>query len=55
MVCNRSGKCRMKDPQRASNLTKFTDNYDWSGLEFPVSIKDIGKLETYIFRISTFM
>ena len=36
----------MKDPQRVSNLRKFTDNYDWSGLEFPVSIKDIGKFET---------
>ena len=36
----------MKDPQRISNLRKFTDNYDWSGLEFPVSIKDIGKFET---------
>ena len=36
----------MKDPQRVSNLRKLTDNYDWSGLEFPVSIKDIGKLET---------
>ena len=24
---------------------KFKDNYDWSGLEFPVSIKDIGKFE----------
>ena len=36
----------MKDPQRVSNLRKFTDNYDWSGLEFPVSIKDIGKSET---------
>ena len=39
-------KVGMKDPQRVSNLRKFTDNYDWSGLEFPVSIKDIGKLET---------
>ena len=39
-------KVRMKDPQRVSNLSKFTDNYDWSGLEFPVSIKDIGKFET---------
>ena len=39
-------KVGMKDPQRVSNLTKFTDNYDWSGLEFPVSIKDIGKFET---------
>ena len=36
----------MKDPQRVSNLGKFTDNYDYSGLEFPVSIKDIGKFET---------
>ena len=36
----------MKDPQRVSNLRKFTDNYDWSGLEFPVSVKDIGKFET---------
>ena len=46
MVCNRSGKVGMKDPQRVSNLRKFKDNYDWSGLEFPVSIKDIGKFET---------
>ena len=36
----------MKDPQRVSNLRKFTDNYNWSRLEFPVSIKDIGKFET---------
>ena len=36
----------MKDPQRVSNLRKFTYNYDWSGLELPVSIKDIGKFET---------
>ena len=36
----------MKDPQRVSNLRKFMDNYDWSGLEFPVSIKEIGKFET---------
>ena len=33
-------------PERVSNLKEFADNYDWSGLEFPVSIKDIGKLET---------
>ena len=39
-------KAGMKDPQHVSNLRKFTDNYDWSGLEFPVSIKDIGKFET---------
>ena len=36
----------MKDPQRVSNLSKFKDNYNWSGLEFPVSIKDIRKFET---------
>ena len=36
----------MKDPQLVSNLRNFKDNYDWSGLEFPVSIKDIGKFET---------
>ena len=35
----------MKDPQRVSNLIKFIDNYDWSGLEFPVSIKDISVFE----------
>ena len=29
------------NPEHVSNLRKFTDNYDWSGLEFPVSIKDI--------------
>ena len=39
-------KVGMKDPQRVSNLRKFKDNYDWSGLEFPVSIKDIGKFKT---------
>ena len=36
----------MKGPQRVSNFRKFMDNYDWSGLEFPVSIKDIGNFET---------
>ena len=36
----------MTDPQCVSNLRKFMDNYDWSGLEVPVSIKDIGKFET---------
>ena len=32
-------------PECMSNLRKFADNYDWSGLEFPVSTKDIGKFE----------
>ena len=27
------------------NLRKFADNYNWSGLEFPASIKDIGVFE----------
>ena len=35
----------MKDPQHVSNLRKFTDNYDWSGLELPVSVKDIREFE----------
>ena len=35
----------MKDPERVSNLRKFVDNYDWSGLEFPVSLKQSGKFE----------
>ena len=30
------------NPERILNLTKFSSNYDWSGLEFPVSTKDIG-------------
>ena len=29
-----------------SNLRKFADNYDWSGLKFPVPIKDIAVFET---------
>ena len=29
-----------------SNLKKFENNYDWSGLKFPVTIKDIGVFET---------
>ena len=36
----------MKNPQRVSNIRNFTDNCDWSGLEFPVSTKDIRKFET---------
>ena len=31
--------------ERMSNLKKFVDNYDWSGLRFPVSIKDIREFE----------
>ena len=32
--------------ERVSNFRKFADNYDWSGLKFPVSTKDIGVFET---------
>ena len=35
----------VKDPQCVSNLRKFKNNYDWSRLKFPVSIKDIGVFE----------
>ena len=35
----------MQDPQRVSNLRKFTNNYDWSGLKFPVAIKNINVFE----------
>ena len=46
-------KVGMKDPQRVSNLRKFTDNFDWSGLEFPVSIKTLGSLKPIItFRLT---
>ena len=34
------------NPECVSNLKKFADNYNWSGLEFQVSIKEIGKFET---------
>ena len=32
-------------PERMSNLREFAKNYDWSGLEFPVSLKQIGMFE----------
>ena len=32
-------------PERISNLIKFSNKYDWSGLGFPVSFKDISKFE----------
>ena len=31
--------------ERVSNLIKFTDNYNWSGLAFPASTKEIEKFE----------
>ena len=35
----------MKDPQQISNLMKFVNNYNWSGLEFLVPIKNIRVFE----------
>ena len=32
-------------PEHISNLRKHFDNYDWSGLEFPLSIKGISKFK----------
>ena len=33
------------NPECVSNLRKFANNYGWSGLKFPVSIKDINIFE----------
>ena len=33
------------NPESMSNLRKFVDNCDWSGLKFPVSAKDISMFE----------
>ena len=35
----------MSHPERVSNLAGYTNNYDWSRLEFPVAINEIDKLE----------
>ena len=35
----------IKDPQRISKLKKFEKDFDWSGIEFTVSVKDIRKFE----------
>ena len=34
-----------KDLQCVLKFKKFTDNYDWSGLEFPVAISNINVFE----------
>ena len=39
------------NPERISKLKKFEKDFDWFGLEFPVSVKDIRKFE-FINRIS---
>ena len=35
----------IKDPQRISKLKRFEKDFDWFGIGFPVSFKDISKLE----------
>ena len=32
-------------PERISYLRRFEDNYDWDGLEFALSIKEISEFE----------
>ena len=32
-------------PERISSLTRFENNYDWSGLGFPLSIKGISEFK----------
>ena len=32
-------------PERMSNLKRFANNYDWSGLEYPVTINKISEFE----------
>ena len=33
------------NPERMSKLKRFEKDFDWSGIEFPVSVKDIKKFE----------
>ena len=33
------------NPERISSLIRFAHNYDWSGIEFPVSMEDISTFE----------
>ena len=34
-----------RDPQRISKLKKFEEDFDWSGIGFPVSFRDIKRFE----------
>ena len=33
------------NPERVSKLKRYEEEFDWSGLEFPVSFRDINKFE----------
>ena len=35
------------NPERVSKLRRYEGEFDWSGLEFPVSFRDINKFERY--------
>ena len=35
-----------RDHQRVSKLKRYENEFDWSGLEFPVCLRDIGKFES---------
>ena len=35
-----------RNRQRVSKLKKYEEKFDWSGLEFPVSLRDISKFES---------
>ena len=35
-----------RDHQRVSKLRRYEDEFDWSGIRYPVSTKDISKFET---------
>ena len=41
-------------PERISNLRKFVNNYDWSGLEFPVSLNKSESLKSITISQLTF-
>jgi|GEM_PF-1267341 len=42
-------KDEIKDhPERVSHYTKYADEFDWSGINFPVQLKDIPKVEKII-------
>ena len=34
-----------RDPQRISKLKRFESDFDWTGVGFPVSFRDIKKFE----------
>ena len=45
VTCSLNWKEIGRDAQRVSKVNKYVDKYDWSGLEFPVSLKDIDIFE----------